>query len=85
MSANKIKVSVSISPDMHEWLKAEAAHETQEPGEDVSVSRLVARAVKTMQGKASSPERAGVVIQPVSEHSAYGRSTPTKKPSRKAG
>ena len=52
MSANKIKVSVSISPDMHEWLKAEAAHETQESGEDVSVSRLVARAVKTMQGKA---------------------------------
>lgn len=83
MSANKIKVSVSISPDMHEWLKAEAARETQESGEDVSVSRLVVRAVKAMQGKVQVG--AGVVIKPVSKTSVSGHSTPTKNGSRKAG
>ena len=83
MSANKLKVSVSMSPDMHEWLKAESARETQESGEDVSVSRLVVRAVKAMQGKGKSD--VGAVIQPVFATSASGRSTDTKKRSRKTG
>jgi hypothetical protein len=83
MSANKIKVSVSISPDMHEWLKAESKRETQESGEDVSVSRLVVRAVKAMQGKAKTD--AGAVIQPASETSGSGCLIATKKPYRKTG
>jgi hypothetical protein len=85
MSANKIKVSVSISPDMHEWLKAESKRETQESGEDVSVSRLVVRAVKAMQGKAASPERAGVKTLQASESSVTLRSTATKGSIRRAG
>lgn len=83
MSANKQKVSVSLSPDMLEWLKREADIETEETGEDVSVSRLIARAVKAMQGKAE--RSAGVVIRPASENSASGRSIRAKKNSRKAG
>jgi len=83
MSANKQKVSVSLSPEMLEWLKSAADLETQETGEDVSVSRLVARAVKAMQGKAQTV--VGVVIRPTSENSASGSSTRTKKTSRKAG
>ena len=82
MSANKQKVSVSLSPEMLEWLKSAADLETQETGEDVSVSRLVARAVKAMQGKAQAV--VGVVIRPASESSVSGPSTPTKKTSRKA-
>ena len=82
MSANKQKVSVSLSPEMLEWLKSAADLETQETGEDVSVSRLVARAVKAMQGKAQAV--VGVVIRPASESSVSGPSTRTKKTSRKA-
>ena len=83
MSANKLKVSVSLSPEMLEWLKSEADRETQETGEDVSVSRLVARAVKAMQGKAQPV--VGAVIRPASESSVSGRSIPARKTSRKAG
>ena len=83
MSANKQKVSVSLSPDMLEWLKREADIETQETGEHVSVSRLIARAVKAMQGKAKPV--AGVVIRPASENSVSGPLTQAKKPSRKVG
>lgn len=83
MSANKQKVSVSLSPDMLEWLKREADIETQETGEDVSVSRLIARAVKAMQGKAKPV--AGVVIRPASASSVSGPLTQAKKPSRKVG
>jgi hypothetical protein len=83
MSANKQKVSVSLSPEMLEWLKSAADLETQETGEDVSVSRLVARAVKAMQGK--SERSVGAVISPASENSDTGRSIRAKKPSRKAG
>jgi hypothetical protein len=83
MSANKQKVSVSLSPEMLEWLKSAADLETQETGEDVSVSRLVARAVKAMQGK--SERSVGAVISPASENSVTGRSIRAKKPSRKAG
>ena len=83
MSANKLKVSVSLSPEMLEWLKSEADRETQETGEDVSVSRLVARAVKAMQGKAQPV--AGAVIRPASANSVSGRSIPARKTSRKAG
>ena len=82
MSANKQKVSVSLSPEMLEWLKSAADLETQETGEDVSVSRLVARAVKAMQGKAQTV--VGVVFQPTSEAFGTGPSTRTKKTSRKA-
>jgi hypothetical protein len=83
MSANKQKVSVSLSPEMLEWLKSAADLETQETGEDVSVSRLVARAVKAMQGKAQTV--VGVVIRPASETSDTGRSIRATKTSRKAG
>jgi hypothetical protein len=83
MSANKQKVSVSLSPEMLEWLKSAADLETQETGEDVSVSRLVARAVKAMQGKAQTV--VGAVISPASENSDTGRSIRTTKTSRKAG
>jgi hypothetical protein len=83
MSANKQKVSVSLSPEMLEWLKSAADLETQETGEDVSVSRLVARAVKAMQGKAQTV--VGVVIRPASENSDSGRSIRATKTSRKAG
>ena len=83
MSANKQKVSVSLSPEMLEWLKSAADLETQETGEDVSVSRLVARAVKAMQGK--SERSVGAVISPASENSVTGRSIRARKPSRKAG
>ena len=83
MSANKQKVSVSLSPDMLEWLKREADLETQETGEDVSVSRLIARAVKAMQGKAQPV--AGAVIRPASANSVSGRSIPAMKTSRKVG
>jgi len=83
MSANKQKVSVSLSPEMLEWLKSAADLETQETGEDVSVSRLVARAVKAMQGK--SKRSVGVVISPASENSVTGPSIRATKPSRKAG
>ena len=82
MSANKLKVSVSLSPEMLEWLKSEADRETQETGEAVSVSRLVARAVKAMQGKAQPV--VGAVIRPASESSVSGPSTRTKKNSRRA-
>jgi hypothetical protein len=83
MSANKQKVSVSLSPEMLEWLKSAADLETQETGEDVSVSRLVARAVKAMQEK--SQRSVGAVIRPASENSDTGRSIRAKKPSRKVG
>lgn len=100
MSANKIKVSVSMSPDMHEWLKTEAEHETQESGEDVSVSRLVVRAVRTMQASLKESEESSqnssskasnvstdisAKIVKGSESSAGGRSTAPRKTSRKAG
>jgi hypothetical protein len=84
MSANKQKVSVSLSPEMLEWLKTEADKETHETGEDVSVSRLVARAVKAMQGK-NAASIAGAKIAKLSESSGTGSSTRTKKTSRKAG
>jgi len=83
MSANKQKVSVSLSPEMLEWLKSAADLETQETGEDVSVSRLVARAVKAMQEKYQ--RSVGVVIRPASENSDTGRSIRAKKNSRKVG
>lgn len=83
MSANKQKVSVSLSPEMLEWLKSAADLETQETGEDVSVSRLVARAVKAMQGKAQTV--VGAVTSPASESSDTGPSTRKKKTFRKAG
>ena len=84
MSANKQKVSVSLSPEMLEWLKTEADKETHETGEDVSVSRLVARAVKAMQGKGPALP-AGAREVKLSESSGTGPSTHTKKNSRKAG
>ena len=56
---------------------------TDETGEDVSVSRLVARAVKAMQGKAQTV--VGAVISPASENSDTGRSIRKKKTSQKAG
>ncbi len=83
MSANKQKVSVSLSPEMLEWLKREADLETQETGEHVSVSRLIARAVKAMQGKAKTG--VGAVIRPASETSGSGRSIRSKNPSLKTG
>jgi len=84
MSANKLKVSVSLSPEMLEWLKTEADKETHETGEHVSVSRLVARAVKAMQGKEQA-SLAGAKEVKLSESSGNGSSTRTKKSSRKAG
>ena len=80
-----MKVSVSLSPEMLEWLKSEADKETIDSGEDVSVSRLVARAVKSMQGKPNAPVRAGAKEVKLSESSGNGSSTRTKKTSRKAG
>jgi hypothetical protein len=91
MSANKVKVSVSLSPDMIEWLKAESARETQESGEDVSVSRLVVRAVRAMQGKACPQPHTGgnkpATAKTVkgSESSVGGRSTATSNRFRKTG
>jgi len=64
-------------------LGRDADEGTDETGEGVSVSRLVARAVKAMQGKAQTV--VGVVIRPAFESSASGRSIPTRKSSRKAG
>jgi hypothetical protein len=85
MSANKLKVSVSLSPEMLEWLKSEADKETIDSGEDVSVSRLVARAVKAMQGKSNPSVRVGANALKLSESSATGLSTRTSRSSRKAG
>lgn len=83
MKANNEKVSVSFPPEMIQWLKAEAKRETEETSEQVSVSRLVCRAVKAMQGKAKSS--ASVVINPNSEISVGGSSTRGTARSRKAG
>jgi hypothetical protein len=85
MSANKIKVSVSLSPDMHQWLKVESKRETEESGEDVSVSRLVVRAIRVMQGKVPSPDNAGAKTLRASESSVTSRSTHTKGTIRRAG
>lgn len=83
MKANNEKVSVSFPPEMIQWLKAEAKRETEETAEQVSVSRLVCRAVKAMQGKVKGS--ASAAFHPELQTSAGGSSTRGTARSRKAG
>jgi Arc/MetJ-type ribon-helix-helix transcriptional regulator len=48
------KVSVSLPPEVHEWIKAEAARRADRFGEHWSASRIVQEALREYRSRASS-------------------------------
>jgi len=80
------KVSVSLPSNLHKWLIEEAQKESENRGSRVSVSALIQEILNDWKkGKAASPEPAGANIATLSDHLDSGRSTATKKNSRRAG
>jgi len=52
------KASVSLPPEVHEWLKSEAARRTELYGESWSVSRIIQEAIREYRARAqSTPQR----------------------------
>jgi len=49
------KVSVSLPPEVHEWLKKEAESRTQTLGENWSASRIVQEAIREYRARRSTP------------------------------
>ena len=91
------KVSVSIPPEVHEWLKAEAKRRTTEYGESWSASRIVQESIREYRSglqnsvqksssKASnvSPDVDAKMVRPY-KRSVGGSSTATTARSRKTG
>ena len=48
------KASVSLPPEVHEWLKSEAARRTEFYGESWSVSRIIQEAIREYRTRATS-------------------------------
>lgn len=48
------KVSVSLPPEVHEWIKAEAARRAERFGEHWSASRIVQEALREYRSRVSS-------------------------------
>jgi hypothetical protein len=80
------KVSVSLPAKLHEWLIQEAQKESENRGSRLTVSALIQEIINDWKkGKAATPEPAGVKMATLSENLDSGRSTATKKNSRRAG
>ena len=85
---NVSKFTISLEKDLFDWVEAQViAINKKDRRAKSSRSAVIAHAVQAMkeseQGKAQTV--VGVVIRPASESSVSGRSTRTKKNSRKAG
>lgn len=91
------KVSVSIPPEVHDWLKAEAKRRTSEYGESWSASRIVQEAIREYRSRLQDSSKTNPVsatdvstnadtkmVKPY-KRSAGGSSTATNKRSRKTG
>jgi hypothetical protein len=80
------KVSVSLPAKLHEWLIQEAQKESENRGSRLTVSALIQEIINDWKkGKSATPEPAGANIATLSDHLDSGRSTATKKNSRRAG
>jgi hypothetical protein len=83
--------NVSIPVELHDWVtKKMEETKLSTPWAKVTFSSIVEHALielrnKEQQGKAATPEPAGVKMATLSENLDSGRSTATKKNSRRAG
>jgi hypothetical protein len=83
--------NVSLPAELHEWvLKKMEETKLSTPWAKVTFSNIVMHALielrnKEQQGKAATPEPAGVKMATLSESLGSGPLTATKKPSRRAG
>jgi Arc/MetJ-type ribon-helix-helix transcriptional regulator len=53
------KVSVSLPPEVHEWLKKEAESRTQTLGENWSASRIVQEAIREYRARRAASPKTG--------------------------
>ena len=88
---NVVKFTISMEKELRDWVDGKVKEMNRKDRRfKTSRSALIADAVQILkdseeQGKVASPEPAGANIATLSDHLDSGRSTATKKNSRRAG
>ncbi len=65
---NFIKVSVSLPPEVHDWLKSEADRRTQKFGESWTASRVLQEALREYRARQSASATLGQAMPDLPHH-----------------